>query len=276
MKRSLTRRHFAAGSAALLLSACGGGGGGSIASPTTIGRTESLSVASAQTGFTYPIQVYLPPAYDANATARLPVIYALDGDAAFGYVTSTSGSATRFEAMREVLQRRGTAAVLVGIGGTVRRNTDFLEPGDVAYHAFITQELVPRIESAYRADPAGRILSGLSNGGTFVFLAFMLEAPATPTFAQFWSIETAAPDLTGAGLLAEENALAAAVQGRSVPVTLYLAGATQANGPIVNSLYLQVAAHQYGGLVLKHSSFSTSHVGADIPALNDALDTLVH
>ena len=58
---------------------------------------------------------------------------------------------------------------------SIRRNTDFLPPGSVPYHAFLTQELVPAIDTRYRTDPANRILSGLSYGGTITFFAFAYE-----------------------------------------------------------------------------------------------------
>jgi len=257
-----------------LLCSCGGGGSGgySVPAPPTIGRVETLTVASAKTGFTYPVQVYLPAAYDANATARLPVIYAVDGDAQFGYSTATLSSATRFDALREVLQQRGIAAVLVGIGGTSRRNTDFLEPGAVPYHDFITQELVPRIDEQYRTS-ARRILSGLSYGGTFTFLAFTFEAPlgAAATFKDFWSIETAQPNGDGPVLLSDEQALALKVQGKNVPLTLFLVGATTANGPYVQTIYNQMVGHSYLDLNLQFELLGTTHVGADIPAFGDAL-----
>jgi hypothetical protein len=256
-----------------LLCGCGGGGsGGSAPPPPMIGRVETLSIASVKTAFTYPIQVYLPPAYDANATARLPVIYAVDGDAFFGYSTASISNAPRFEALKEVLQHRGTAAILVGIGGTSRRNTDFLEPGAVPYHDFITQELVPRIDAQYRTSTR-RILSGLSYGGTFTFLAFTFEAPlgAAATFKDFWSIETAQPNGNGFVLLSDEQAVAASVQGKSIPLTLFFVGATQGNGPYVQSIYNQMTTHSYPNLNLQFEMLSTMHVAADVPAFGDAL-----
>jgi hypothetical protein len=214
--------------------------------------------------------VYLPPQYDAS-TQRLPVIYALDGDAAFGY---PSGG-TRFEAFREVLQQRGTAAILVGVGGSARRATDFNPPGSEPYHRFLTQELVPRIDSAYRTDASMRILSGLSSGGTLVFLAFTYEGAHTPVFRHFWSTETALANAQSFPMFDAEAALAAQVSG-PVPVTLFFAGANGSNGPFVNSLYQQVLSRHYAGLDLELVNYDSSHVGADLPALDEALKRFVH
>jgi hypothetical protein len=254
---------------AMVLGACGGGGGGgSPAGPAPqVGRTEAITVASQNTGFAYPITVYLPPQYDANVQSKLPVIFALDGDAAFGYPDNV----TRFDALKQVLQQRGTAAILVGVGGTARRATDFDPPGSVPYHAFLTQELVPAIDARYRIDTSNRILSGLSSGGTLVFLAFTYEGAATPTFHQFWSTETAAVNGVSTPLFDAEAALAAAVQGAPIPLVLFFAGANGFNGALVSSLYAQVLSRHYAGLNLQQVTYGTSHVGADLPAFDEAL-----
>ncbi|HEY8050281.1 MAG TPA: alpha/beta hydrolase-fold protein [Ramlibacter sp.] len=269
-------RAFATALVAVLC-ACGGGGGagGSAGGPGVtpqVGRVESISLLSTNTGYNYPINVYLPPQYDANAQAHLPVIFAVDGDAQFGY----DGNATRFDALKQALQQRGTGAILVGVGGTVRRNTDFLPFGSIAYHAFLTQELVPAIDARYRTDTAQRILSGLSYGGTITFLAFTYEGATTPTFRYFWSTETAAPNGMPQQLFDAEAAMQAAVQGRAVPVTLFFAGANNFNGPLVNQLYTQVLSRNYAGLDVEQVTYATTHVGADLPAFNEALTRFVH
>ena len=46
--------------AAALLSACGGGGSSSEAPTETIGRVVNSTLKSDATGYTYPIQVFLP------------------------------------------------------------------------------------------------------------------------------------------------------------------------------------------------------------------------
>jgi hypothetical protein len=259
---------------AIFLGACGGGGGGGgsdggtgVIPPPPVGRVETLLVPSTNTGYNYPISVYLPPQYDANAQARLPVIFAVDGDAFFGY----DGNISRFDALKLVLQQRGTAAILVGVGGTIRRNADFLPFGSIPYHLFLTQELVPTIDARYRTDTSRRVLSGLSYGGTIVFLSFTYEGATTPTFRYFWSTETAAPNGFPQQLFDAEAAMFSAVQGRPVPVTLFLAGANNFNGPLVGQLYNQVLSRHYAGLDLEQVTYATTHVGADVPAFNEAL-----
>jgi hypothetical protein len=261
-----------------LAAGCGGGGGTAEVqqpAPQAVGRVVNANVASTQTGFNYPITIYLPQSYDGS-TSTYPVIYAVDGDARFGYGVSGSGATlglTRFEAMKEVLQRRGTNAILVGVGGTARRGTDFVVPGATAYHQFLQGELVPFVESQYRANPARRVLSGLSLGGTIVATAFFLEAPGTLTFSQFWSVD-AAPFSGTTDLLALEQQMFDALGGRPIAATLFLTsgapnGFTNYSG--VQALYNRMAGRGYAGLDLHVMAFNTGHVESDLPSFEEAL-----
>jgi hypothetical protein len=237
------------------------------------------TVQSTQVGASYAIKVFLPQSYDAS-TATYPVIYATEGDAPFG-MASGSGSATglvpsRFDTFKEVMQRRGTQAILVGIGGTDRRATDFLLPGAIRYLDFIVKELVPAIEAQYRVNPQKRALSGLSHGGYFVNAALFTEGMAgTLHFSHYLSTESS----TGGSL--GPQALYAFEQqvydsGKPLPVTLHLGAAAAApgslnNNEIVVGLYDRMLARNYSGLTLVKAVFNASHVGADVPAFEDAL-----
>lgn len=257
-----------------VLAACGGGGSSDSGAPPAepVGQVINSSIKSASTGSTYAIQVYLPPGY-AGGTAQLPVIYATEGDAPYGAATPGTGgsSRSRFDTFKESMQRRGTAAILVGIGGTAWRNTDFLQPGASKYLDFIVKELAPAVESQYRADPKRRALSGLSHGGYFVIAALVLEAQAgrSPSFSHYLSTEVSVGEHSGpAGLLAFEKT----IDGKPLPTTLFIAGAQNGNHPLLGiPLYNQMAAQTLPGLVLIKAEYSTSHVGADVPAFEEAL-----
>ena len=80
------------------------------------GSVTSATITSTHTGATYPLYIYLPASY-AGGSKTYPVIYATDGDAGF----PPDG---RFENLKRILQRRRIDAILVGIGGTTRRNKD--------------------------------------------------------------------------------------------------------------------------------------------------------
>jgi len=267
---------------ALALAGCGGGGGGAPSTgpaPTEpVGRVVNSTVQSVQVGASYQIKVFLPQSYDASSTTTYPVIYATEGDAPFG-VPSGSGSAgglvpSRFDTFKEAMQRRGTQAILVGIGGTDRRATDFLLPGAIKYLDFIVKELVPAIEAQYRVNPQKRALSGLSHGGYFVNAALFTEGMAgTLHFSHYLSTESSTGGSFGpAALYAFEQQLYDS--GKPLPVTLHLGAAAPGfitNNELVVGLYDRMLARNYSGLTLVKAVFNTTHVGADVPAFEDAL-----
>lgn len=255
-----------------------------------IGSVVPGTIQSVHTGAVYPIQIYLPASY-ASGTGTYPVIYATDGDAAFP-------PAGRFVNFTRILQRKGIDAILVGIGGTERRWRDFVLPGAVAYHEFITQELVPSIESNFRADPKRRILSGISLGGSFVVTSLFLEAPDKIAFSHYISVDGS---FSQRSFLELEKTFSIAMGAQSVPATLILAragpsnemaqspaGAGKANvladtqnlvrgrgeftnSATVDSLYRRMLNRHYDELNLVETSFNTGHLDADNPSFEDAM-----
>jgi hypothetical protein len=271
MKRHNTRRLLLLGAAVLMssLSGCGGGSGEAGPPPSSTqptGRVVSFVVNSTKVGYAYGIDVYLPASYDTG-TAAYPAIYALDGDARF------NGSNTRFEDLRLILQQKGSNAILVGIGGTARRQTDYNFPGANAYHAFITDELIPAIDTRFRTQPGKRMLSGLSTSGNFAASALFLEAPTQLHFSHFLSAEGAFwQQLETINSLEEQMYLA--VKDRGLPVTLILARATgngATNATYVHDLFVRMDARRYPGLTLLETSFPTTHAAVDYPAFEDAV-----
>ncbi|MBE7369041.1 alpha/beta hydrolase-fold protein [Ramlibacter pallidus] len=255
------------------LSSCGGGGGGGDEAPDAGapggvgGEVVFSTVKATASGQVYTVQTFLPASYAAGST-RLPAIYVTEADAMYG----ANGQQSRFDAFKGVMQRRGTQAILVGIHGTARRNTDFLLPGAAHYLDFIAKDLAPQIERQYRADAAKRMLSGLSHGGYFVVAALVLEASAgTPSFSHYLSTEASfGGHGNTAGFLEFEKQLDAS--GRPAPATLFLAGAPGFNGTaVVDPLHAQMTAHAHAGLTLVKAQYATTHVGADLPAFEEAL-----
>ena len=257
----------------------------------TIGSFALATIHSARTGVVYTIYIYLPASY-GSGTATYPVIYATDGDTAF----PPDG---RFVNFAKILQRRGTNAILVGIGGTVRRSTDYVLPGANAYHEFITQELIPFVESRFRADPKRRILSGLSLGGSFVVTSLFLEAPNTLFFSHYISAEGA---FQQPSFIAQEQRFSSTIGTKSIPATLILARGAESqaqepqlsstigtkgipamanlargfasqstNSVVVESLYRRMVNRHYDDLILIETHFATDHVGTDNPSFEDAV-----
>ncbi|MBX3587290.1 MAG: alpha/beta hydrolase [Ramlibacter sp.] len=268
MMRATLRRVLGSAFTALLLAVGGCGGGGGASTDTAAGATGQVSAStlkSAENGYVYTLQTFLPASY-ATGTATLPAIYVTEGDAPYG------GTQSRFEVFKEVMQRRGTQAILVGISGTERRTVDFLLPGAQSYVNFIAKELAPAIERQYRADPARRALSGLSHGGYLVVAALVLEGSASNlSFSHYLSTDSSFGGHGDvAGFLNYEKQLDAA--GKPLPATLFLAGSRNANGPVVVApLYAQMASHNHAGLTLLTAQYDTTHVGSDLPAFEEAL-----
>lgn len=267
----------------LLVAACGGGGDGGGGAPliaavvpaapgtpptppasSGASRTVTDSVASRNVGVTYELSIYLPPSYDSS-DKRFPVIYALDGDA-------TYPPAGRFQNLKAILERRGVRAILVGIGRTDRRAIDFTAPGYVAYHAFLEGELVPYVESKYRADPSMRILTGLSLGGSMTGQALFMEgATGTLTFTHFLSFEGSFQQ-SGTDELAGK--MYDTMKDRVLPATLILArcsSTTACNYDAVGKVYADLQARRYAGFTLVLNTYDTSHVGTDLPAFEDSM-----
>jgi len=232
--------------------------------PSADGRVVSETVKSSVNGVVYPIDVFIPAAYDAGTDA-FPSIYALDGDATNGQPE------TRFMNLRNVLLKRGAKAILIGIGNTARRQEDYNFPGAEAYHAFLTKDLIPFIESKYRTDPGKRMLTGLSTSGNLAATALFLEAPDKLAFSYFISIEAAFWQQQGNNYDLEQK-MFDALAGRPLPVTLILAHCgSNCNGPYVKEMYRRMADRHYAGLQLIETEFSASHVGTDVLAFDDAM-----
>jgi predicted alpha/beta superfamily hydrolase len=277
-----------------VLAACSGNSDVRKVPDSTTGRPSSLVINSAQTGAAYPLGIYVPPSY-ARGTRTYPVIYVTDGDAGF----PPDGRFMNFE---RILERRGIDAILVGIGGTARRKKDYLLPGAVAYHAFITQELIPFVEANFRADPKRRILSGISFGGSFVVTCLFLEAQKTLYFSYFISADGS---FWQPSFLAQEQQFSSAIGSQSIPATLILARAApgsaqepqffgssanklnygaaamasdytnqRTNSAEVKSLYERMADRHYTDLVLIETHFATGHIGTDNPSFEDAMERI--
>ena len=133
-------------------------------------RFESRSV-----GRPFHIYVRLPEGYDEGSSERYPVVYLLDGDSLFPILAANHVFLTYDDGLPE--------AIVVGIAygsfdpETNKRGFDFSAPapdadpgqgGAPAFHEFLKSELLPEVESRYRADSSRRVLFGQSRGGYMV------------------------------------------------------------------------------------------------------------
>lgn len=159
-------------------------------------RGDAFRIDSAALGRGFDIYVRLPPDYDPGGLAY-PVIYLLDGDSLFPMLAANHLFLHYDDGLPE--------AVIVGIayGGfdpsVNRRNIDFQSPGAgvpeggagaEAFHDFLTDELIPVIESRFHVDPERRVLFGQSRGGNLV----LWSAVHRPDV--FWGRIASNPSLT--------------------------------------------------------------------------------
>ena len=130
---------------------------------------------SRNVGRPFHIYVRLPEGYDANSSEQYPVVYLLDGDSLFPILAANHLFLNYDDGLPE--------AIVVGIAygsfdpETNKRGFDFSAPAPDAgpdqggapdFHAFLKSELIPVVESRYRADSSRRVLFGQSRGGYMV------------------------------------------------------------------------------------------------------------
>jgi uncharacterized protein len=145
--------------------------------PVAIPRSTRLTIHSEALARTYDLHIKLPPAYDATANESLtyPVLYLNDAT----YNFQVAAGITHYPMNAQTIKN----FILVGIGyshgsvgpeSRIRDYTPTVNPawpretgGAERYMTFVEQEVIPLIESTYRADPARRAYAGHSLGGLF-------------------------------------------------------------------------------------------------------------
>jgi predicted alpha/beta superfamily hydrolase len=165
--------------------------------PVTLPGTELRPLHSTHTGRDYDIYVKLPDSYDSGDRAY-PTLYVLDGQWDFKLLDSIqgglfydgftpemlivgitySGADADYETLRAMDYTPVTETFVSGSGDAPK------------FYDFIERELIPFIESSYRADPSYRVLMGSSYGGLFtlyalfrqpeLFQGYLSASPAVP------------------------------------------------------------------------------------------------
>lgn len=149
------------------------------------------------------VEVWLPPDYERDASARYPVLYAHDGQNMFNPATSYAAVdwAADETMTRLIAERRVRSAIIVAIWNTSARFAEYMPAGAVVdtgaiatgvpgvpaiegplrsadYLRFLVEELKPFIDTAYRTR-TGRddtFILGSSMGG-LISLSALLEYP---------------------------------------------------------------------------------------------------
>ena len=141
--------------------------------PVTIGETFSIHSAVLNEDREY--QVHLPDSYTWAKDRRYPVLYVLDGKTHFQHAAA---SVDFLAAEGEIPE-----TIVVAVASTVRvrdfTQSDWKEAwvgggGAANFKRFLSAELIPLVEKAYRTD-GFRTLSGHSAGGQFVLYTLTSE-----------------------------------------------------------------------------------------------------
>jgi len=129
---------------------------------------------------TRPFSVYFPPSYYTYPNQKYPVLYILDGDYNFQYVTGLIE-------LQSSISENIPEMIVIGISGkdskTYMKNCipeesdSKLEGNANKVFKFINTELVPFIEKKYKANNY-KILSGHSKGGLFTINSALHEPGA--------------------------------------------------------------------------------------------------
>jgi predicted alpha/beta superfamily hydrolase len=145
--------------------------------------SEMRSLKSANTGRAYDLYIHLPAASAQDKEKKFPVLYLLDGQWDFKLLDSVYGGLLYDKFVPEM--------IIVGITYSGDNpNYDALRAMDYTpaaesrnpgsgdapkFLAFLKRELVPFIETNYKADASRRILMGSSLGGLFTLYAMFTE-----------------------------------------------------------------------------------------------------
>lgn len=220
----------------------------------TLPGTQLRHLHSEATGRDYDIYVYLPTDYARNTSWRYPVLYLLDGQWDFKLLMSIqggllydrfvpqvmvvgitySGSDPDYNALRAADYTTAAVRSTPGSGGAPR------------FLAFLKTELIPFVETSYRADPTRRALMGSSFGGLFILYALFSDP------GLFAGYVAASPAVTFADrdAFTEEAAFAAA--HRELPVRLFIAvGDQEPLAAPVREFMNVVRGRRYAGLSLE-------------------------
>lgn len=170
---------------------------------------------------TFRIYTVLPHSYATDSSKSYPVLYVADGnyDAALANLI--------MQTLR--IQRAVPEVIIVGIGYDTNEDAALLEmrlrdlmPSDLEGEgaagllAFLTDELIPHIDSHYRTVPEKRTLAGFSAGGTFA-LYTLFNAPEL-----FEGIVATSPTIQTAQWSAFRALEAYSAENSDLPVNLYI------------------------------------------------------
>jgi hypothetical protein len=217
-------------------------------------QQQTFQLTSPDTGFTYPVAIWVPPGY--NPTSGLhPVIYAADME-------------PQVLSLKNIVRANGHNAVVVAVGngGPDRRFVDYTFPGAAAYHRFLVHQLMPYVETQYRVDRTRRIFVGYSLSGSFAGITMALDDPAARRWSAIVSVDGSFWHQTDTIYAAEQAMFNAS---NTLPLSVYLAAAANLDGITAFRQRLEVRGYQ--GLRLRQQNYALNHGEVLAPGIADGL-----
>ncbi len=251
----------------------------------------AFELTSRLVGDQYSIFVDLPDDYGQDTAKRYPVVYHLDGNAYFDHVR---------EAARAFGKWNGAVQpIVVGIGyGNAYlmdslRVRDYTFPealptdsfvisgGAERFHAFLTEELIPHVDSLYRTDTASRTIMGHSFGGYFVLYALWSELSADhgpkPRFNSYIAASPSIGYRNGYIVNQLVRLPESAQPGKTIPRHMYLTIGEQELEPETESRFIELAEalRKRLHIQLKTKVYpDTEHMGTAVSSFEDGLSSV--
>jgi predicted alpha/beta superfamily hydrolase len=221
-----------------------------------LANTQIIPVQSKSTGKAHELVVVLPASYASNPGKTYPVLYYLDAYWDTPLLTATYGNL--------IYDIQVPEFIMVGLSYPSSFNYDVERRKDYtitatdpdsgkadAFLNFITQEVAPLVESRFRGEKTGRIISGSSLGGLFA-IAAAYKAPGF--FSGHIAISPAAGWDKGAlGKLDEQYAKVHKTLDARMFISYGTAEYPAFREPIA-AFQKQLAARHYQGLALQNTT----------------------
>ena len=244
-----------------ILTACGGGESTISESPNALSKDTS-EISSSITNITYRLDVFLPHSYTSDGDA-LPVIYSGDGQ-------------WSSDIYSKALQKKEVQAILVSIheGPSGRRNIDYLTPGVYNYFEFLTQELIPFIESKYNASSDNRTIVGHSFGGAMSVYSMIIDDTENQYFSNYVAADPIIPDFDKFVIDEDDRYQLSTTMNANFIVTVATIGKSASGIRVYNDLIEHLLNRNYQGLTIQHSDLRVDHGAANLDTFELALTKL--
>lgn len=246
---------------------------------------------SDRVGDRFHIFVDLPAGYEHDASKRYPVLFLLDGNAYFDHVKN---AVTAYADKN----RHSVTPIVIGIGYENAYLMDSLRVRDYTYpealaadsfatsggadrfYAFITEELIPHIDSRYRTDTTSRTIMGHSFGGYFTLYALLRDCLSKDHQQGFDNYISASPSITYregyiVSELARQLKLVSPLMGQRKKLRVTI-GERELDVDM-NHLFMrleEVLSKQKSFLLETKVYRNTDHLGTAVPSFEEAVPFL--